>query len=64
LQQDLAGVKAFVLKRLAASTSPPTAAEGDAMSVKELKAYLSSKGKSFAGCLEKPEIVSLTKSAL
>jgi hypothetical protein len=62
--QELADVKAFVLKRLAASTPPPTAAEVDAMSVKELKAYLTSKGKSFAGCFEKSEIVSLAKSTL
>jgi hypothetical protein len=43
---------------------PPTAEEIMAMSVKELKAYLTSRKVDFSGCFEKSELQSLAKSTL
>eukprot|EP00959_Pyramimonas_sp_CCMP1952_P127019 2656564-Pyramimonas_sp.AAC.1 len=63
--QELTDVRAFVEKQLAkVAVPPPSASEVEAMSVKELKAYLSSKGKDFSGCFEKSELVNLAKSTL
>ena len=61
---ELNDVRAFVEKALASSVPLPTPSEVDSMSVKELKAYLTTKGKDFSGCFEKSELVNLVKSTL
>ncbi len=64
-RQELDDVKDFLKSVVPETEEPPVTAEQiDGMSVRELRGYLSSKGVSTTGFLEKAEFISAAKTTL